>query len=205
MKEKMKEKTECDNHKWIPLLGMDKKKTIPTSLFTCLKCGDLRVGTQTIKISRFRLDMGELPINNVAGIKLIETPVADPPVSGFTVSMTYGESLVPGDLLCFNNGAVWKANANTPGLYPVMGLALENAGPDLSNVSHLVLLHGIYNNASRYEFGTVGGPVYLSNTTLGTETQIQPSAANNIIQIVGIASHKDRIYFNPSRDYLTHV
>ena len=72
------EKTDCKKHKWIPLLGVDKKKSIPTSLFTCLKCGDLKVGVETIKISRFRLDMGELPINSVAGIRLIETPVADP-------------------------------------------------------------------------------------------------------------------------------
>jgi hypothetical protein len=197
----MTEKAECKRHKWIPLLGIDKNETVSTSLFTCLKCGDLKVGVQTIKISRFRLDMGELPINNVAGVRLIETPVASPPVSGFTVSMTYGESLVPGDLLSFNGGAVWKADTGTPGLYPVMGLALETA----ASGSHLVLLHGIYSNASRYNFTTVGGPVYLSNATTGTETQIQPSAAGNIIQVVGIATHKNRIYFNPSADYLTHV
>lgn len=203
----MKEKTDCNKHKWIPLLGVDKKRTVPTSLFTCLKCGDLKVGVETIKISRFRLDMGNLPINSVAGIRLEETPTADPPVSGFTVSMIYGESLVPGDLLCFNNGAVWKADATgAAGLYPVMGLALETA----SSGSHLVLLHGIYSNASRYNFTTVGGQVYLAATVsqsaaAGTETQTQPAATNDLIQVIGIATHADRIYFNPSPDYLTHT
>jgi hypothetical protein len=200
-KEKAEEKAECMRHKWIPLLGVDKDKTVPTFLFTCLKCGDLKVGTRTIKISRFRMDMGELPINNVAGIRLIEAPTANPAISGITVPMTYGESLIPGDLLCFNNGAVWKANAGVGGLYPVMGLALETA----SSGSHLVLLHGIYSNASRYAFGTIGGSIYLSNLTPGVETQGQPSGVDNIIQIVGIATHADRIYFNPSRDYLTHI
>lgn len=197
----MKRKIECTKHKWIPLLGVDNNRSIPTSLFTCLKCGDLKVGTQTIKISAYRLDMGELPINNVAGIKLIETPAASPPVSGFTVSMTYGESLVPGDLLCFQGGKVWKASAtNAAGLYPVMGLALETA----SSGSRLVLLHGIYSNAGRYGFATVGGQVYVS-TTAGVETQVQPTAADDVIQVVGIATHADRIYFNPSVDYVTHI
>jgi len=212
MKEKMKEITECKKHKWIPLLGIDGKKSVPTSLFTCLRCGDMKVGIRTIKISRFRLDMGELPINNVAGIKLIEEPgtsltINPYAVSGITVSMLYGQSLIPGDLLCFNNGAVWKADATgASGLYPVMGLALETASSGL----HLVLLHGIYNNASRYEFATVGGQVYLAatvsqSTTAGKETQTQPVATNDLIQVVGIATHKDRIYFNPSPDYITHT
>ena len=83
-----KEHKECKKHNWIPLLGVDKKKTVPTSLFTCLKCGDLKVGTQTIKISRFRLDMGELPINSVAGIKLMKPPSADLTASGLIMTVT---------------------------------------------------------------------------------------------------------------------
>ena len=196
----MMEKTGCNNHKWIPLLGVTEGKGVPTSLFTCLKCGDLKVGTETIKISRFRLDMGELPINSVAGIKLIEAPATTQTVSGLTISMTYGESIVPGDLLYFkSDGKVYKADANVAGTYPVMGLALATA----SSGSNNVLLQGIYRDDSRYAF-TVGGVVYLS-TTAGTETQTQPAAANDIIQVVGIATHADRIYFNPSMDYLTHV
>lgn len=196
----MPEKTGCDNHKWIPLVGLDNKKTIPTSLFTCLRCGDLKVGKKTIKISRFRLDMGELPINNVAGIKLNEAPTNTQTVSGLIVSMTYGESIVPGDLLYFkSDGKVYKADANGVSTYPVMGLALATA----STGSNSVLLHGIYRDDTRYAF-TVGGVVYLS-TTAGAETQTQPSAVNDVIQVVGIATHADRIYFNPSADYLTHI
>lgn len=204
---KKSEEKDCKKHRWIPLLGNNKGKTVPTFLFTCLKCGDLKVGTQTIKISRFRLDMGELPINNVAGIRLIEAPSVTKTVSGFTISMTYGESLVPGDLLYFkSDGKAWKAGASTPGTYPVMGLALENAGPDGAGASHLVLLHGIYRDDDRYSFaaGNIGKPVYLS-TTAGVETQTQPAGVSNAIQVVGIATHTDRIYFNPSMDYITHV
>ena len=202
-------KSECKNHKWIPLLGVDKGKNIPTSLFTCLKCGDLRVGEKTIKISQYRMDMGQIPIYNAAGIRLMEIPTASPPVSGFTVNLTYGESITPGDLLCFaSDGVVYKADATkNNSLYPVMGLALETASKGGSN---LVLLHGVYSNASRYNFSTVGGLVYLAATGSqgandGEETQNQPSAQDDVIQVVGTATHADRIYFSPSADYLTHT
>ena len=144
--------------------------------------------------------MGELPINNVAAIKLIEAPTADKTLSGIIVSMTYGESITPGDLLYFkSDGKVYKAAANVPGTFPVMGLALESA----SSGSNNVLLHGIYRDVNRYNF-TAGGVVYLS-TTAGVETQTQPSATDDVIQVVGIATHADRIYFNPSVDYITHL
>lgn len=154
------------------------------------------------------MDMGQLPIYNAAGIRLMEIPTASPPVSGFTVNLTYGESIAPGDLLCFaSDGKVYKADATkNNSLYPVMGLALESA----SGGSHLVLLHGVYSNASRYNFSTVGGLVYLAATVsqsanAGVETQTQPSAQDDVIQVIGTATHADRIYFSPSADYLTHT
>lgn len=196
----MGEKRACKRHRWIPLLGIHKEKSIPTSLFTCIRCGDLKVGKKTIKISRFRLDMGELPINSVAGIKLMEAPSTDQTASGFIVSMTYGESITKGDLLYFkSDGKVYKADANGTSTYPVMGLALASA----SSGSNNVLLHGVYRDDSRYNL-TVGGVVYLS-TTAGSETQTQPAATNDVIQVVGIATHADRIYFKPSADYITHT
>lgn len=132
-------------------------------------------------------------------LALTEAP-ANQSYTGMTVSMIYGESLVPGDLVYFkSDGKVWKADANVVGLYPVMGLALETA----ASGAHLVLLHGIYRDDTRYAF-TVGGVVYLS-IFAGVETQVQPTDIDNVIQVVGVATHADRIYFNPQLDYITHV
>lgn len=120
--------------------------------------------------------------------------------SGETISLTYGESIVPGDILYIkSDGAVWKADANAATLYPAVGLALETA----SSGAHLVLLRGIYRDDSRYAF-TVGGVVYLS-TTAGGETQTAPSATDDVVQVLGVATHADRIYFNPSLNYITRV
>lgn len=46
---------------------------------------------------------------------------------------------------------------------------------------------------------TVGGLIYLSvtGTTGNTLTQTAPSAADQVIQILGIATHADRMIFNP--------
>lgn len=195
----MKKKIDCRRHKWIPFLGRDGKKDIPTTVFSCLKCGEMKVGIHTIRMSRFRLDMGNLPIKSVAEIALQEVPPTDHAVSGDIVYMTYGESLVPGDVVYFkSDGKVWKADANGSGTYPALGIALETQ----SSGSYKVLLHGIMRDDSWN--WTVGGTIYLS-TTAGGMTQTQPSGADEVIQVLGIATHADRMFFRPSFDYITHT
>ena len=120
--------------------------------------------------------------------------------SGITVILTYGESLVPGDIgYIKSDGSFWKADANAAGLYPAMGMAMETA----ASGSHIVLLNGVYRDDARYNW-TVGGVLYLS-TTAGNMTQTQPNATDDVIQVLGIATHADRVYFNPSPDYITHT
>ena len=119
---------------------------------------------------------------------------------GLVAKLTYGESITKGDILYFkSDGKVYKADANGSSTYPAMALALATA----SSGSNYVLLHGIYRDDALYNL-TVGGAVYLS-TTAGAATQTQPSAANDVVQVIGIALHADRLYFNPSADYMTHV
>jgi hypothetical protein len=64
MENEKEEQKECQ-HKYIPLLGQLDGKTIPTSLFTCVNCGDLKVGKHTIRISASRMDMDNKPIKNI--------------------------------------------------------------------------------------------------------------------------------------------
>lgn len=61
---KEEQQTECQ-HEYIPLLGKVGEKYVPTALFTCLKCGDLKVGKHTIRISGSRMDMDNKPIKNI--------------------------------------------------------------------------------------------------------------------------------------------
>ncbi len=130
---------------------------------------------------------------------LTEAP-ANQAYTGIQVSLTYGASLTPGMPVYYtSSGDVRAADANGSGTYPVIGLAMESA----SSGTHVVLLKGIYRDDSLFNW-VVGGIIYLS-TGVGTLTQSQPSATDDVIQVVGIATHADRMYVNPSPDYITHT
>lgn len=201
----MTEKIECKDHNWIPLSGIDNGKTVPTSLFTCLKCGDLRVGAQTIKISRFRLDMGELPINNVTGIKLMNPPTADLTASGLIITATVDTNAqgVGAPLFMAADGHLDTADADTNATSPCVALALD-AG---TGADKRILVHGILKNVNSWNWTTGPGDnslIYVS-TDVGTLTQTKPAVAeNNVIQPVGWALSADCIYFAPSMIYLTY-
>ncbi len=213
----MAEKTNCNNHKWIPLLGINKGKNVPTSLFTCLKCGDLKVGTTTIKISQYRLDMGELPIKSVAGINLMNPPTADTTASGLIVTATVDTNAegIGAPLFMALDGHLDTADADTSATSPCVALALETG-----TGSKKVLCHGVLRvDAWALAQGSGGIPPYApgwttgpgtasliyASTTVGTLTQTQPALLNNVIQPVGWALSSTCIYFAPSVIYLTHT
>ena len=66
MTENNKKKIEDCRHQWAPLMAKAGKKTLPSLVNVCLKCGELKVGQRTIRMSRYRLDMGGLPIKNTS-------------------------------------------------------------------------------------------------------------------------------------------
>ena len=134
------------------------------------------------------------------GTTLVLTEVpSDQSYTGVYVALTYGGSLTPGMPVYYaSDGTVKQADANGSGTYPCIGLAMETA----SSGSHIVLLHGIYRDDTLFSW-TVGGVIYLS--TSGALTQTQPSATDDVIQVIGIATHADRMYVNPQLDYLTHT
>jgi len=69
MKRKQEKKEKPCKHQWAALMAKYKKNVVPLSAAKiCLKCGEMKVGIRTIRISRFRLDMGDLPINNASEV-----------------------------------------------------------------------------------------------------------------------------------------
>ena len=199
----MPERRDCQEHNWIPLLGQDKDRSVPTFLFTCLNCGDLKVGTQTIKISRFRMDMGELPINSVAGIKLMNEPSEDTTASGLIITAPVGanDEGIGAPLFMAANGHLNTANAGSSASAPCVALAIDDGIG-----TKRVLLHGVLRvDAWNWTVGPGNaGLIYLSTTT-GQLTQSQPTQTDEVIQPVGWALSDDCIYFMPSLIYLTHV
>jgi hypothetical protein len=135
----------------------------------------------------------------VSDVSVTAAPGSDDTASGVKIDLTAGESLAMGDPVYIkSDGKVWKADADTAGTFPAIGLAITTAA---ANATVTVLLLGI----ARHDAWawTVGGIVYLS-TSSGL-TQTQPSATDNAIQIIGIADAATRIYVNPQLVWITHT
>jgi hypothetical protein len=63
-----------------------------------------------------------------------------------------------------------------------------------------VLLSGFIRDDS-WAWTPIGAPVYAS-TTAGDFTITAPTGALDVVQVLGIVTHADRIYFNPSSDWI---
>ena len=121
--------------------------------------------------------------------------------TGITTTMTAGENLVAGDLVYFKSDEkAYKADADAIATMPVMAMAMATIN---SGASGIFLLQGIYRNDALYNL-TAGNVMYASGTAGGV-TQTQPSGVDGVVQVVGIAINENRIYFNPSINYITHV
>lgn len=83
-----------------------------------------------------------------------------------------------------------EADADAVATMPCEALALETGVG-----SKKVLTYGFIRDDSWN--WTVGGLIYVS-TTVGTLTQTPPNGAGDQVQVVGYATHADRMFFNPS-------
>lgn len=121
-------------------------------------------------------------------------PATDLTASGIKADMVFGATIVFGEILYQNsNGKLLKAKgiaAETKN--PGIAMALES-GADTETKK--VLLQGFVRNDA-WAF-SVGAFVYLSAGTEGAITQTRPATSGNLIQVLGIATHADRMYFNP--------
>jgi hypothetical protein len=182
---------------------VDKGKNVPTALFTCLNCGDLKVGTRTIKISRFRMDMGELPMYQLQEMRLMNEPSADVTASGLVVTATIDTNAegIGAPLFMAADGNLDTADADSSTTSPCVALALETG-----TGSKRILLHGILrNDAWNWTRGPGTSSLIYVSTTVGTLTQTQPTGTDDVIQPVGWALTDDCVYFSPSMLYLTHT
>ena len=124
---------------------------------------------------------------------LDETPDSDHTAHGIKCNFTAGENVVFGNV-CYvkSDGKMWKADADAEATSYCVAIALATINADASGS---FLLIGIARDDTWN--WTVGSPIYLS-TTAGELTQTAPSGSGDIVQILGIATHADRMYFNPS-------
>lgn len=121
--------------------------------------------------------------------------------SGIIISLPYNDNIAKGSpVYVAADGTVKIADANGVATFPCSGLALANS----SSGAHDVLLQGTYeDDAFNWTVGGNLGLIYLS--TSGTLTQTQPSATDDVVQIVGYALSAQRMYFSPALGYVVHT
>ena len=133
-------------------------------------------------------------VSAISGGNLIldPTPDSDGTSSGLIATMTVDANAtgVAAALHLDSTGGWIEADADAVTTMPCAALALETG-----TGSKQVLLHGFMRND--VWTWTVGAPIYVS-TTAGGLTQTAPSGVGDQVQVVGIATHADRIFFNPN-------
>lgn len=138
-------------------------------------------------------------------IKLNGSPSTDGTFSGpstRTFNSGYSSTAV-GDLVLLDSSATWqKTDANTASIYKgLLGIAMEVAA---SGSPCLVALPGSFIYCTAFPTLTVGGLIYMSETA-GVLTQTAPTTTDSATRVIGHAVHADKIFFNPSGDYITHT
>jgi len=141
-----------------------------------------------------RKDYVDDEITAIDGFEMDPTPAADSSVTGITVEMTAGDSSAFGiPVYLKSDGKLWSADATTFTTMPVVAITAETQTADAAGS---FLLHGFVRLDSWA--WTVGGLLYPDPSAPGDMTQTEPSTSGDIVQVLGIATHADRIYFCPS-------
>ena len=108
-------------------------------------------------------------------------------------SVTLGETVVFADLLYLkSDGKWWLADADAAATMPGLRMALAGGAADA--VINSLVQGRVRDDSWAW---TVGGLIYAS-TTAGGLTQTAPSETADMIQIIGVAYHADKMLFGPS-------
>lgn len=144
-------------------------------------------------------------VTNTWGVR-IAPPSTDGTASGaITNSFNAGYTTTLGDLVYLDSSATWqKTDANSSTTYSgLLGIVLDN-GITSGNVVRVALSGSFVYMSAAFPTFTIGATVYMSETA-GAVTTTQPTTADAAIRVVGFAVHADKIFFNPSPDYITHT
>jgi len=128
-------------------------------------------------------------------LKLPASPAVNQTANGFIVSMTVDVNSqgFGTPLYMASDGNLEDANASSNTTMPCVAMALETG----TGEKECCLLGFVRNDSWNWtSLGGVEGLIYVS-TTSGILTQTLVSGSGQQVQVVGYATHADRMYFNP--------
>jgi hypothetical protein len=166
--------------------------------------------TTTTVIAAFSGNLTGDVTGNVNLVDLKQVVLSAPTTDGSAVGPSTSafnsgySSTAVGDLVYLDSSATWQKADNTTSVTTyggVLGIALAVVA---SGNPVRVALPGSFVYASAiFPTFTIGAPVYMSTTA--AVIVAQPSASGAAIRVVGWGIHADKMYFNPSADYVIHV
>lgn len=141
-------------------------------------------------------DWQSMMAGGASNLDIITTPSTNTTMHGAKLTFTANENHAFGDAVYIDSstGKAKLANATTISTATAIGVATGSVTAN-NDGSYLVL--GIARNDSWS--WTVNGIIYLSTsgTTGNTLTQTAPTGTNKVVQILGVATHANRLYINP--------
>lgn len=150
-------------------------------------------GTGASSASAARTNLG---VDASGLLSIVAAPGADETFTGLQVTLTANENQGFGDV-CYIN-ADGEAQLGDADAAATAGVTVMCTQTVTANNPATYLMFGIARDDTWA--WTVGGKIFLSTTgtTGNTLTQTAPSGTGDIVQIVGVATHADRIMFRPS-------
>lgn len=137
-------------------------------------------------------------------LEIDSTPATDHTGKGWVAKFVANEAQAIGDVCYINSvGEMQLADADAIATAVVAGMCID--ATIAADATGNYLLFGVARDDTWA--WTVGGLVYLSTTgTSGnTLTQTAPSATDDCVVVVGVATHADRLLFNPSFQGIVEV
>lgn len=158
-------------------------------------------GTGASSAASARSNLGVDEPGEATGVLLDPTPGSDHSANGIIGDeMTAGSTFSFGQVAYMaSDGELTLADADAIATAPAIAMAIESGSDGSPNDW---LFQGFVRDDSWA--WAVGGTIYLS-TTAGSMTQTAPSGSGDVVQVLGIATHADRMWFNPSLDTLEIV
>jgi hypothetical protein len=116
--------------------------------------------------------------------------------NGFFDFVYEGQAAVAGQVLFGNSSGFFKANSVST--TAVSGSIVLATVTTYGAINSIVLKQGDYTNPAWS--WTVGGAIYVSNSTAGALTQTMPLSSGNVVLYVGYAISATTMYFDPHPD-----
>ena len=142
---------------------------------------------------------------NAAGtLNLTAAPGSDHSANGILIALTANEAQAFGDA-CFINSSGKPQLIDADAIATMSAILMVVDGTIASGATGKYMLAGVARDDTWA--WTVGALIYGSTTgTTGhTLTQTAPSGTGDVVQILGVATHADRMIFNPQLVQVEHT